>query len=119
MGEPRDGPGEAGQVEGGARLRTARLANRSGPRSRQPARGRDQGPVGVGMDYPRIAADLAAQTDDLFFGGFGVLLDYSPASILALDAFFADLYGLQGDSPETDAYQPSTGKQKITIGVGC
>jgi len=71
------------------------------------------------MDYPRIAADLAAQTDDLFFGGFGVLLDYSPASILALDAFFADLYGLQGDSPETDAYQPSTGKQKIIIGVGC
>src|SRR5439155_480298 len=71
------------------------------------------------MDYPRIAADLAAQTDDLFFGGFGVLLDYSPASILALDAFFADLYGSQGDSPKTDAYQPSTGKQKIIIGVGC
>ncbi|MBI3553055.1 MAG: tetratricopeptide repeat protein [Elusimicrobia bacterium] len=71
-------------------------------------------------DYAAFAAQFVANSGptDPFVGGFGVLLDYSPASIAALDEFISVTWGTKGESPGSDDYQPSKGKTNIMIQFG-
>jgi tetratricopeptide (TPR) repeat protein len=45
-------------------------------------------------------------------------LDYTPASIAALDCFIDETWGDSGASPDTDEWQPSDGKWNTILGFG-
>src|ERR1051326_6076416 len=73
------------------------------------------------LDYTKIAEDFVAKSGphDPFIGGFGVILDYSPASLHAIDEFVSFTWGTKGEWPTTDDYKPSSGKSIIIINFGC
>lgn len=52
-------------------------------------------------------------------GGFGIVLDYSPTSLAALDSFIEVLHGKDGDAPNQESYVPSQGKGVLIIQFGC
>src|SRR5881628_2272880 len=73
------------------------------------------------LDYRKIAEDFVAKSgpNDPFVGGFGVVLDYSPASLHAIDEFISFTWGTKGESPDKEGYAPTPGKTIIIMQFGC
>ena len=74
-----------------------------------------------GPDYTKIAEDFVAKSrpNDPFVGGFGIILDYSPASLHAIDEFISFTWGIKGEAPDQDSYAPTAGKTIVIMQFGC
>src|SRR5262249_52008945 len=66
-----------------------------------------------GAEFTALAEDLVAQKDGPFFGGFGFVPDFSPASLVVLDAFIDSLWGTAGLAPTEEEWNPPPGKQRM------
>jgi hypothetical protein len=64
------------------------------------------------LDYP-VIADQAIAVNRVFLA-----LDYHPASLLAMDAFFDITWGETGVAPENDEWQPNAAQVQAIIGFG-
>ncbi|MEW6368036.1 MAG: tetratricopeptide repeat protein [Acidobacteriota bacterium] len=69
-------------------------------------------------DYEAFAERQADTSSDPFLKGFGIKLDFSPASLQALDDFIDQTWGTEGEAPKSDDYEPSQGKKSIIMGFG-
>lgn len=64
------------------------------------------------FDYTAIAAD-AVEHNKIF-----LTLDYSPASVYALDVFFDEMWGTEGYSPNNDSWAPEQGQIAVIMSFG-
>jgi len=64
------------------------------------------------FDYTAIAAD-AVEHNKVFLS-----LDYSPASVYALDVFFDEIWGTEGYSPNSDNWTPEQGQIAVIMSFG-
>lgn len=70
------------------------------------------------VNYSALAEEMANDKRDDYLVGFGADLDFSPPSILALDAFLTEMYGEGGEARDVSDYEPSKGKQGMIIAFG-
>ncbi len=64
------------------------------------------------FDYAGHADQIAASNS------MYQLMDFTPASIAALDNFITEIWGEQGESPDNDKWRPSEGKWKTILNFG-
>ena len=71
-------------------------------------------------DYPAIAEKVVAEaaSGDPVLGGFGLELNYSPASIAAMDELISERWGTKGDAPGEESYAPSSDTWDLIMGLG-
>lgn len=69
-------------------------------------------PLPPKFDYTAIAAD-AVEHNKIF-----LTLDYSPASVYALDVFFDEMWGTEGYSPNNDSWAPEQGQIAVIMSFG-
>ncbi len=73
----------------------------------------------VGEHFRKTAEHFVGYAqDDPYVGGFGVLLNYSLASIAALDEHMRDIYGTEGLSPGTQQFTLPDGKRSLMMHHG-
>ena len=68
------------------------------------------------MDFVGIAGELEK---DFYATSFGVRPDYSPASLLVLDAYLDEIWGTAGKRREDPAWKMNRGQELQTMMVGC
>lgn len=73
---------------------------------------RQQAPSQPKFDYTAIAAD-AVEHNKVYLD-----LDYSPASVLALDVFFNEMWGTEGYSPNNDDWTANQGQVAVIMNFG-
>jgi hypothetical protein len=69
-------------------------------------------PAATAFDYP-AAAQQVIDSHRPF-----LLLEFHPASVVAVDAFFEQTWGTDGLAPNDDAWTPSKGQQAAIFGFG-
>jgi len=73
---------------------------------------RQQAPSQPKFDYTAIAAD-AVEHNKVYLD-----LDYSPASVLALDVFFDEMWGTEGYSPNNEDWTANQGQVAVIMNFG-
>ncbi len=69
--------------------------------------------------YKTHAEDFVSRSKfDPYLGSFGVLLNYSLASLAALDVFLDETWGRDGEAPNDETYKLPPGKLPVAIEFG-
>src|SRR5262249_51655363 len=97
------------------RTAAAKPSREPSPAAETPATGAR---IKEGAEFTRRAEEVAAQKDGRFFQGFGFVPDFSPASLVVLDAFMDSMWGTAGAAPHEDSWSPPPDKQRMIAQFG-
>jgi hypothetical protein len=71
-----------------------------------------------GAEFTALAEEVVAQGDGPFFKGFGFVPDFSPASLVVLDAFMDSMWGTSGAAPAEESWDAPPEKQRMIAQFG-